>query len=88
MITALKRVRTKKMKQFEIGKTYSTSSICDSNCIWSYTITERTACTVTATDKFGETRTFRISKKHSEYRNAETFLPEGSYSMCPMISAE
>ena len=33
-------------------------------------------------------RAFRINKKTSEYRNAETFYPLGQYSMAPMISAE
>ena len=76
------------MKKFEIGKTYATRSICNSDCVWSYTITARTASTVTATDKYGESKRYRISKKHSEYRGAETIFPEGFYSMCPMISAE
>lgn len=76
------------MKQFEIGKTYSTVSICNSDCVIAYTITARTASTVTATDKSGNTSKFRISKKASEYRKAETFYPWGQYSMAPMISAE
>ncbi len=76
------------MKTFEIGKTYSTTSICNSDCVWSYTITARTASTVTAVNKYGEEKRYRIIKKLSEYRNAETILPEGKYSMCPTISAE
>jgi hypothetical protein len=76
------------MKTFEIGKTYTTRSICNNDCIWSYTITARTASTVTAIDKYGEEKRYRIIKKLSEYRNAETILPEGRYSMCPTISAE
>lgn len=76
------------MKKFEIGKTYTTRSACNHDCVITYTITARTASTVTAIDNHGESKKFRISKKFSEYRNAETFLPWGSYSMCPMISAE
>ncbi len=76
------------MKKFEIGKTYTTRSACNSECILKYTITARTAATVTATDNHGESAKFRISKKYSEYRNAETFLPWGAYSMAPMITAE
>ena len=76
------------MKKFEIGRTYSTRSICNNECVITYTITARTATTVTATDNHGETARFRISKKHSQYRDAETFLPWGAYSMAPMISAE
>ncbi len=76
------------MKTFEIGKTYSTTSICNSDCVWSYTITARTDSTVTAVNKYGEEKRYKIIKKLSEYRNAETILPEGKYSMCPTISAE
>ena len=38
------------MKKFEVGKQYSMSSICDHNCIWTYTVTTRTAQTITITD--------------------------------------
>lgn len=75
------------MKQFEIGKTYATTSICDSNCIISITVTARTDATITVTEN-GEIKKLRINKKISEYRNAETVLPWGRYSMAPMISAE
>ena len=74
------------MKKFEIGKTYSMRSIGDHECIWSYTVTERTASTITITD--GEkTKTCRIVKQLSEYRGAETVRPLGNYSMCPLLSA-
>jgi hypothetical protein len=33
--------------QFQIGRTYSTRSICDHNCIFAFTILGRTAKTVT-----------------------------------------
>lgn len=75
------------MKQFEIGKTYQTRSICDSNCIISITVTGRTASTITVNES-GEIKKLRISKKYSGFRNAETVLPWGSYSMAPVISAE
>lgn len=76
------------MKQFEVGKTYSMRSVCDSNCIWSYEVVARTACTVTLKDEDGEIKKCRVSKKASAYANAETVLPEGSYSMCPMLRAD
>ena len=76
------------MKKFEIGKTYATSSICDTNCIFSYTVTARTACTITIVDKYGEVKKCRINKKTTEYRNAEAIYPEGVYSMAPIISAD
>ena len=74
------------MKKFEIGKTYTMRSACDHECIWSYTVTERTAQTVTLTDG-KKTKTFRIVKQLSEYRGAETVRPLGQYSMCPLLSA-
>lgn len=75
------------MKKFEIGKTYSTVSIVNSDCTISLTVTARTACTITATDNSGKTLKLKISKKISTYRDAETVYPWGQYSMAPMISA-
>lgn len=75
------------MKKFEIGKTYTTRLISDSNCKIQFTITARTSSTITAVDDKGIEKKYRLSKKYSEYRNAETFLPWGNYSMCPMVSA-
>nr|DAQ11691.1 MAG TPA: hypothetical protein [Caudoviricetes sp.] len=74
------------MKRFEIGSTYSMRSVCDHNCIWSYTVTERTAQTITVTDG-KEIKKLRISKKYSQYRDAETVFPLGQYSMAPMLTA-
>lgn len=75
------------MKKFEIGKTYSTISIVDSDCTISLTVTARTASTITATDDGGKTLKLKISKKASTFRDAETVYPWGQYSMAPMISA-
>lgn len=75
------------MKTFETGKTYSMRSICDHNCIWTYTVTKRTAQTITITDG-EETKTCRISKRYSEYRGAETVYPFGQYSMAPSLTAD
>ena len=38
------------MTKFEIGKTYSMRSICDHDCVWTYTVTARTAKTITISD--------------------------------------
>jgi hypothetical protein len=76
------------MQTFAIGKTYTTTSICNSDCVYSYKVVKRTAATVTMINKFGVQKTYRINKKLSEYRNAETILPEGNYSMCPILSAD
>ena len=76
------------MKQFETGKTYATRSLCNSDCVFCYTVLKRTAATVTVVDNHGNPKTCRISKKVSEYRNAETIFPEGNYSMSPILSAD
>lgn len=74
------------MKRFEIGKEYSMRSICNHDCIWTYTVTARTAQTITITDG-KKVKKCRISKKTSEYLNSETIFPLGQYSMAPMLSA-
>ena len=74
------------MKKFEIGKQYSMRSICDHNCVWTYTVTERTTATITITDG-KEIKKCRINKKASEYKGTETVYPLGQYSMCPSLSA-
>ena len=60
-----------KIKTFEVGKTYSTRSVCDSDCVFSVTIASRTKSTVTTTDgkKFG------IAKKETAWNEAETIFP-------------
>ena len=75
------------MKKFEIGKTYACSSICDHECVWTFTVIRRTAKTVTFRDERGEEKTCRISADTSAYRNAETVFPLGRYSMAPMLDA-
>ena len=74
------------MRKFEVGKQYKMKSICDSNCIWSYTVLSRTSKTITITDG-DKTLKLRISQKTSEYREAESVYPLGQYSMCPILSA-
>lgn len=75
------------MTKFEIGNTYSMRSPCDHNCIWTYTVTARTAQTVTLSDG-KETKKCRISKAYSEWNHTETVFPLGSYSMCPVLTAD
>lgn len=74
------------MKKFEIGKQYSMRSACDHECVWTYTVTARTNSTITITDG-KQTKTCRISKQLSEYRNTESVRPLGNYSMAPILSA-
>lgn len=76
------------MKKFEVGKQYSMRSVCDHDCVWTYTVISRTACTITLARKNGEVSKCRINKKLTEHRNVESVLPLGYYSMCPILSAE
>lgn len=66
--------------QFQVGKTYATRSVCDSECIISKTIARRTAKTIVTT----EGKSFRVSL----WRGVEQFKPWGSYSMAPILSAD
>lgn len=74
------------MKKFEIGKIYTVGSICNSQCVWRFTVISRTAQTITFTDG-EEIRKCKINKMLSEHRGSETVLPFGKYSMCPILSA-
>ena len=74
------------MIKFEIGKTYSMRSICDHNCIWTYTVTGRTASTITITDG-KQSKTCRINKRISAWDGRETIYPLGRYSMAPSLGA-
>lgn len=76
------------MKKFEVGKTYFMRSPGMHDCVWVYTVTKRTAQTVTLTDDLGEVKTCRISKQTSEWCKAETVYPLGKYSLCPSLSAD
>lgn len=66
---------------FEAGKTYTTRSICDYNCIFSVTIAARTAKTVKTTDG----KSFRVAISHD---GQEFIRPMGNYSMAPRITAQ
>ena len=70
------------MKQFKVGETYETRSICDHNCIFSFKILRRTAkCVWVNVD--GEI----VRRGIEVWRDAETFYPFGKYSMAAIISA-
>ena len=65
--------------KFEEGKTYSTPSICDSECIFSVTVARRT-------DKSIFTSEGQRLKIHV-YEGREQVKPYGNYSMAPIIDA-
>lgn len=66
------------------GQTYSTRSICDHDCIISFTVTKRTAHTITVDLKNRGVKTLRPSR---DDRGVESVKPWGNYSMAPMINA-
>jgi hypothetical protein len=70
------------MITFQVGKTYTTRSACDHECVISLTVLARTAKTIKATVR-GESKTLRIS----DYDGREQVKPWGSYSMAPVIEA-
>lgn len=74
------------MRKFEIGKNYTMRSVCDHNCIWSYKVTARTENTITVTDG-KEIKKLRINNRLSNWNDAETVKPLGSYSMAPTLTA-
>lgn len=69
--------------KFEVGKTYATRSICDHECIFSFTILGRTAKTITTTvhDKI-------VRRGLTTWNGVEQFKPFGTYSMCAVIGAD
>lgn len=76
------KIKGSEMSKFETGKTYTTRSIGDYDCIISVTIEKRTEKTVTA-KVMGKTRNFRVT----DLMGSESFKPWGNYSMCPVIRA-
>jgi hypothetical protein len=73
---------------FTVGKTYTARSICDRNCIWSFTVTARTAKTVTlSSDDFTDGAKSKRFRPRITLSGDERILPLGNYSMAPAITA-
>lgn len=72
------------MTTFETAATYTTRSIGDQDCVFSYTVIKRTAKFITVRDCRGEVK--RVGVK--EYEGREVAYPEGQYSMAPSIKAD
>lgn len=69
---------------FEAGKTYWTRSIVDADHVVSIDVLSRTAKTLRVRTG-GKEKTLRVSPS---YEGHESVKPWGSYSMCPVITAE
>lgn len=70
--------------KFEVGATYETRSACDHDCIYSFTVIARTAKQITIREHGRED--FR--RGIFIYDGQEKCKPYGTYSMCPVISAD
>jgi hypothetical protein len=71
------------LKQFEVGKIYSTRSIADYDTIFSFEILSRTPQTV-MTKVHGKI----VRRRIAIYGGCEQFRPFGTYSMCAVIRAD
>jgi hypothetical protein len=74
------------MTTFQIGKQYSTRLITDYDSKITFTVLKRTAKTVTIVGSLIDSpKAFKVNTKYS---NFEQIRPWGSYSMCPILSAD
>jgi hypothetical protein len=72
------------MHTFKVGKTYSTRSVCDQDCVFSFQVMARTDKTVTIKPcRGGEVR-----RKVRVFDGVERMDPHGRYSMFPFLSAD
>ena len=71
-------------KQFEVDKTYTCRSICDYDCIYSFTIKSRTAKFVTID---GTMQHNKRRKVYLDRDGVECIDPHGVYSMSPVLRA-
>ena len=81
------RKEIKKMKKFEVGKSYVHGWAGDSELTTTWEVIARTAQTITIKNG-NEIRKRRINKTLTEWNKAETVLPFGDYSMAPILTAE
>ena len=71
------------VRAFQVGKTYTTRSMADYECIFSFTILSRTSQFVT-TEVHGR----KVNRKVTVRDDVEQFKPLGNYSMAPIIKAD
>lgn len=73
---------TNELQTFQVGTTYTCRSMCNYDTIFSYRVVKRTAKFITVQDAW-DTR--RVGVKVRD--DVEYALPDGLYSMCPVIYA-
>ena len=72
------------MRQFEIGKTYTTRFACDYDSVLTMEVISRTEKTITAkVDSFG----IKKLRVNTRFTGNEQVAPLGTYSMSPVITA-
>jgi len=85
MTLAANDITNNSISKFEVGETYTTRSVCDYDCIFSYEVVRRTAKSVWVKARDGEI--VRRAVKVFPNTEEETIFPEGYYSMCPVLKA-
>jgi hypothetical protein len=73
---------------FTVGQTYTCRSACDHTTVFSYTVIKRTAKFITIEDSSGRVK--RVGALIDSGRlsdGGEFALPQGSFSMAPVIKA-
>lgn len=83
LVASVAKEEQPEIKKFVVGEIYAARSVCDYECIFSYTIIKRTDKNVWVKDEYGDV----IRRKVYVWNNEESCRPEGTYSMCPVISA-
>ena len=68
---------------FRVGGTYSATSVCNHNRVWTFEVISRTAKFITIRESDGET--FRVGVRSHD--GEEWASPFGTYSMSPVIRA-
>ena len=69
---------------FRVGHTYSATSACNHNCVWTFEVISRTAKFITIREQSdGETMRVGVRSHDGE----EWASPFGTYSMAPVIRA-
>lgn len=75
---------TTDITRFEVGKTYEARSICDWQCVWTFTVIKRTAKFITIVNERGEESRVGVSV----WEGVERALPLGRFAFAPVIMAD
>lgn len=70
--------------KFQVGRVYWTTSACDHECVFSFTVVRRSQKTVWI-EYHGKVTGRRVTI--DDYYQAESIMPLGTYSMAPVLTA-